>query len=210
VGKHLLDRFMDFEAPKPKVAWDKKERRWKLAPGARWDQALLPVIQNLAAQGCTESDIGMILGADPERAKGVVTRLKKNHKDVRQAWEAGVRMANVQLVAQMFRSAVGYEYVDVDEEYKCVQDPADPTKTKEILVGKKVRKRTQPANAALAMFLAANRMPDQFVDKKVLEQRSIEMKLDKIPTKAQIQSLAGKLSSIKEERKIVESEVIES
>lgn len=207
---HPLDGVTEFRKPKPKVSWDKKERKWKLAPGARWDEALLPVIQNLAAQGCTESDIGMILGADPERAKGLVSRLKGSHEDVRQAWEAGVRMANVQLVAQMLRSAIGYDVEDIDEEYKYVQDPKDPTKLKEILVAKKVKKRTQPANAALAMFMAANRMPDQFVDRKVLEQRSIELKLDKIPTTEQIETLAGKLANLKEDRKIIEAEIIES
>jgi len=210
MGKHPLDGVTEFKKPKPKVSWDKKERKWELAPGARWDEALLPVIQNLAAQGCTESDIGMILGASPERAKDLVVGLKRNHKDVRQAWEAGTRMANVLLVAQMLRSAIGYDYVDEDEEYKYVQDPSDPTKLKEILVGKKVRKRTQPANAALAMFMAANRMPDQFVDRKVLEQRSIELKLDHIPTTDQIETLAGKLASLKDNRKIIEAEIVES
>jgi hypothetical protein len=198
-----------FEKPKPKIEYDEEYRKFKLAKGARWDSGLLPVIQNLAACGCTESDIGVILGADKDRALTLVANLKAKHPDIKKAWQAGIQMAHSILVAQMLRSAIGYDYEDVDLEYKYVQNPKNPEELKEVLVGKKVRKRHQAANAPLAMFMASNRMPDQFVDRKVLERRSIEVKLDKVPTEHQINDLAGKLRRIQEDRKVVEAELVE-
>lgn len=207
---HKLEGVTKFEKPKPKVEYDEEYRKFRLAKGARWDSGLLPVIQNLAACGCTESDIGVILGASEASAEKLVSRLKQNHPDIKKAWEAGTRMAHSILVAQMLRAAMGYDYEDVDLEYKYVQNPKNPEELKEVLVGKKVRKRHQPANGPLAMFVASNRMPDQFVDRKVLERRSIEVKLDKVPTEKQINDLAGKLRRIQEDRKVVEAEIVES
>ena len=207
---HPLEWVSTFEKPEPKVEYDERFRKFRLSKGARWDEGLLPVIQNLAACGCTESDIGVILGADRDRAGKLVANLKRNHPDIQQAWEAGVKMAHSLLVAQMLRSAMGYDYDDVDYDYKYVQDPKNPDKLKEVLIGKRVRHRHQPANAALAMFISSNRMPDQFVDRKVLERRSIEVKLDRIPTEKQINDLAGKLRKVQEDRKVVEAEIVEA
>lgn len=191
--------------------WDEKERKFKLAKGAKFDSTLLPVIQNLAASGLTEADIGMVFGYQGKSARRWLKYLKETNPDTKKAWEIGRSLCNSMHVAQMIREAWGYDYEEVEEKFKYVQDPSNPTETKKVKVGETRTVKHKPGNAALLQFIAENRMPDEF--KRRFEVTRKNMNLDvhgELPSD-QIERLFGKLCEKKQiESEIIEAEVVEA
>ena len=74
--------------------------------------------------------------------------------------------ADKQVEAALFKSAQGYEWEEVTEEWKF-----NPLKGKhEMIVTKKVKKRVAPSNAA-QIFWLKNRLPDNWRDKRYVEDK---------------------------------------
>jgi len=172
--------------------------------------ALLPIVQNLVASGMTESDIGVIVGFQGKNSDDWLNELKRHHPEVVDAYKAGRQIADSIQVAQMYKSAIGYDYEEVDEEWEVVQDKTDPTKLYEVKVGEKRKHRHQPGNAQLAIFLATNRMPEQFKNRVETTKKSFIINGKVELSGDQIERLAGKLFDEARQVKQIESIVVEA
>ncbi len=188
--------------------FDESKRKFVLPKQAHLDLALLPVIQNILAMGGTEADVGMIVGFQGEDARDWLHNRAKSSEDVKLAIKAGHRMANALLVAQMFRSAIGYDYDETVDEYK-YYDHAGTKLKKPVKVSTKVYKKHQPGNALLATFLSENRMPDLFKRRVELTKKNLNFNVDVEATADQIAELAGKVVEFANERKQIKSTVID-
>ncbi len=186
-----------------------KERKFKLPPRTRFDMALLPIIQNLVAAGMTESDIGAIVGYQGKNADDWLNELKRQHPEVMDAYKAGRRIADSIQVAEMYKSAIGYDYQEVEEEYKITVDP-DTGEEITVKTGAKVKHKHQPGNAQLAIFLATNRMPDQFKNRIEATKKSFIINGQVELSGDQIERLAGKLFDESRKVKQIESTVVEA
>jgi len=186
-----------------KVArYSDKERKFCLPERTQYDANWLPVIQNLSALGFPAADIGMILGYSGKNARDFIKNLRKNYPDVAEAIRTGVKMANSFLVAQMYKSACGYDYDEVDFKYTHNEDGS--IKNKIETGGKKKRYSGSPQ---LAMFLAANKMPESFVNRLEISKKSNLNLFEEVPKDA-IKRLAGKLLEFADKRKGVESKEV--
>jgi len=172
-----------------KVArYSDKERKFCLPERTQYDANWLPVIQNLSALGFPAADF--------------IKNLRKNYPDVAEAIRTGVKMANSFLVAQMYKSACGYDYDEVDFKYTHNEDGS--IKNKIETGGKKKRYSGSPQ---LAMFLAANKMPESFVNRLEISKKSNLNLFEEVPKDA-IKRLAGKLLEFADKRKKVESKEV--
>lgn len=179
--------------------YDESARKFVLPPYTRFDTIMLPVIQNLAAMGLTATDIGVIVGCTPEAAKDWLDNVKKNHPEAREAWAIGAKVADANLVAQMYKTACGYEYTK--QKYK-----ADPATGEMTLVEESVEH--QPANAQLAMFIATNRMPEHFKHRVELSKQGLVIDSTNEVSADQIERLAGALVKEAERMKVVDATII--
>lgn len=182
----------------------KKDRKFTLPLRTRFDMALLPIVQNLVAAGMTESDIGVIVGFQGKNSDDWLNELKRKHPEVMDAYHAGRQIADSIQVAEMYRSAIGYDYEEVDEEFS-VNEEGELIK-----VGEKHKHRHQPGNAQLAIFLATNRMPDQFKNRIETTKKSFTINGQVELSGEQIERLAGKLLDEGRRVKQVESIVVET
>jgi len=165
-------------------------------------EPLLPVIQNLTAQGYNLADIGMLLGY-AGNSKVWLSNLKKTHPEIQQAIEAGKDLADVELVKTAFKEATGYTIEEVETEYKLFQNPNDPTKTKWVAVKKKKKPKIVQPNAILLWKLLCSRLPDYFQDSKKIEINKTNLEIKDV-TAEEIRRFAGKFS------KIIDAEFIET
>lgn len=185
--------------------WDSKERKFVLPKGSQFDTSLLPVIQNLTAQGLTEADIGRIVGFQGAEAASWLSHLKQRNDMVHDAAEVGYRMADAALVAQMYRAAVGYDYEEVEENYGI-----DKLTGEWGLKGKKVKTKHQPPNPQLAIFLAVNHMPDLYKNRVETTKNGFQIHASTELSAEQIAGLAGKLMDESRKRKQIDSTVVET
>ncbi len=193
---------MSNEIEKKRVPWSDKERKFILPKNTRWDIKLLPIIQNLVSVGMTEADIGSIVGFQGKNSEDWLNELKRHHPEVKDACAIGKAIADSFLVAQMYRSAVGYEYLE--EEWRRDKD------TGEMVLNKQTLKH-QPANASLAMFIATNHMPEQYKNKVETTKRSFIVNASAELSSDQISKLAGKLIEEADRVKQIENtEIIET
>jgi len=179
---------------------DKKPRKFSLAKGTKYDANMLPVLQNLAALGMNAADIGMIMGHTGD-ARQFIKHMKGKHEEVCEAIEAGNSMANMQLVAQAFKAACGYDYEEIVEDY---DDEGNLLRTK-------VLKKHQRAEPGLLQFLLCNRMEDVFssVHKIEVEKHETSVQVNIDESAKQINELGGKLLELSAKRKQVESTTID-
>ena len=182
------------------VHWGDKERKYVLPERTQYDPNFLPVLQNLVALGLTESDIGAIVGYQGAHSEDWLGNLKQRHPEVQDACEIGARVSNANLVAHMVKAANGYNY----EEVKYRRD----TDTGEMVEYERTLKH-HPANPTLAMFVATNRMPDQFKHRIETTRKSFIIDAKGELSSAQIEKLAGTLMEESRRVKQVESEVID-
>ena len=180
--------------------WGDKERKYVLPARTQYDPNFLPVLQNLTALGLTESDIGAIVGYQGAHSEDWLGNLKQRYPEVKEACDIGARTANANLVAHMYKTATGYDYVE--EEYR--RDP----ETGEMVLYKMVPKH-QPGNATMAMFIATNRMPEQFKHRIETTRKSFIIDAKGELSSEQIEKLAGTLMEESRRVKQIESEVID-
>ncbi len=178
-----------------------KHNKYVLQHRAGFDPKWLPILQNLSALRLKASDIGMILGHTGD-ANSFIANMKKNNPEAKDAIDNGRRMANIEVVAQAFRAACGYEY---EEEHKRYDAKGDLVETKRFT-------KWQKGEPNLLMFLLCNRMGDEFksVHKIEVDRKSVSVEANVEVTGKQIQELGGKLMELANARKKVESEVIDA
>jgi len=181
--------------------YDESKRKFVLPPHTHFDAKLLPVIQNLTAMGLTESDIGVIVGYQGIHADDWLNNLKLTHPEVKTAAEIGKYIADSFLVAQMYKAACGYDHVK--QEFKRDKETGEMVLFKETL-------EHQPSNAQLAMFVATNRMPEQFKHRIDITKKGFIIDATQEISAEQIEKLAGKLMEEAKNVKQIESTVIET
>jgi hypothetical protein len=162
---------------------------------------LLPVVQNLAAAGCTEGEIGMVLGSTSKSPEAMIKRLRNSSLAFEAAWRNGIKAADVQLVRKLFQTAMGYQY-----EEQTVEEKADKFGDVQVFT-KIVRKYEKPSIEAL-MFLIQNRLREEFRNTQRIEvdRKSIDITAD-LTTK-QMSEIGGRLvEHLLEQKKKVESTV---
>lgn len=195
---------------KKTARYSDKKRVFELPKGTLYNAAHLPVIQNLTALGFPAADIGMILGYAGKDARQFIKNLKKNHLDVAKAIRIGNEMANAALVAKMFQSAIGYDFEEeeIKFESKTKFDDKGKAEVIDVPVEKKKKRKHFAGSPQLAMFLAANRMPQSFVNRLEIHKKDFD--LFKETPEEVIKKLAGKLIEYSQTRKKVKSKVIEN
>lgn len=169
------------------------KKKYQLALRSKFNPALLPAITNLVRLGCSEADIGVILGYSGKDAREWIKGLKKRNMDVRDACELGKQMANIALVSRAFQLAMtGYEYVETEETYKAG-----------VLIETKTKKKHTKPNVALLQTLLRSRLPQDFSQTIKIDKRTLNIDID---SDAEVDSFYGRLVN---DKKIVESKEIE-
>ncbi len=180
-------------------------RKFVLPKGTRFDPNFLPMIQNLTALGLTEGDIGTIVGYQGRETDVWLNSLKQYYPEVKEAAEIGKQIANSFLVAQMYKSAIGYDYEEIEECFN-----VDPESGELVKSGEKRKLKHQPGNAQLAMFISTNRMPEQFKHRIDIAKKGFIIDATQEISSDQIERLAGKLMEEARNVKQIESTVIET
>lgn len=178
--------------------FDENKNKFILKKGSFFDTNLLPIIQNLTAQGFTEAEIGAIVGYQGENAGSWIAGIMKSNPEVKDAIKIGRKIADANLVANMYKSAIGYEYEE----------------TEEIVSGDKItikkKHKHQPGNSTMQMFLAVNHMPEQYKNRVETTKKGFVLNTNVEISGEQIEKLAGKLLDTAKQVKQVESKVIDN
>lgn len=185
----------------------KKETKYQIKKRTPFNDVLLPVIQNLSAEGKSLADIGMLLGYAGKSPAAWLKYIKNKYPEVADALAVGAQMADTKLIVTAFDVATGYDIEEVDIEYVTINQ-LDGDKRYEEKNRKIKRKHIQP-NATLLFKLLCTRMPKYFSDTKKFEvdRRSANVKID---MNKEISEFAGKLMQATKDRKQVDSKVVET
>jgi len=179
------------------------KKKFEIKKRARFDASWLPVIQNLTALGLNESDIGVILGYTGKNARDWLNNLKKNHPEVKDAWELGKRIADVQLVTKAFLAATGYDYKQEKVKYKAVTKyDGDKPYTDWIETEREEVLKHAKSDPAVLKFLLCNRLPEFFSETKRLEIDKTILSLEGKDMEAEIKAFAGRLFEIADNKTI--------
>lgn len=174
-----------------------KKKTHQLALRSKFNTALLPAIQNLTGLGCSEADIGIILGYAGKDAREWIKGLKKRNIDVRDACELGKRMANIALVSRAWQLAVeGYDYLEEETTYEIVDGERIETDFK-------TKKKSVKPNPGLLQVLLRSRLPQDFSQTIKIDKRTMNVDMD---IDAEVDRVFGNLIN----RKKVDSEEIEA
>ncbi|MFX0136807.1 MAG: hypothetical protein ACFFDN_24430 [Candidatus Hodarchaeota archaeon] len=169
------------------------------------DLAIEKVVENLAKDGRSQADIGMILGFSGKDAKNWFKRLRKKYSSIQEAWEAGVAAANIQLVKTAFERAIGYEYDEIEEEFEFAgngeyDENSDPIIVR-IPTSRKVKHKKRAPDVSMLKFLLINRLPMEFKDSK-----DIKTKPKKETESQRQKNIAGRLISIIEAEEVKDTD----
>jgi hypothetical protein len=188
------------------------DRKYTIKKRTPFSHDLLPVIESLMAEGRSIADIGMMLGYAGKDPKQWVNYLKKTHPEVKDALDAGSKMADCKLVTTAFDVACGYDVEETTVDYKAIPEPEEKGKKRKYKYIEEKRKvktvHVQPKESLLFRLLC-NRLPEYFSDTKHVEvdKRSIDVRATYTN---EIEGLAGKLMDVAKKRKTVEAEVVET
>ncbi len=186
-----------------------KEKKYEIKKRTPFSHNLLPVIQNLVAEGRSLADIGMMLGYAGKSPKSWMNYLKKNHPDVEDALEAGRKMADTKLVVTAFDVATGYDVEEVHVEM--INNPrlngTGEVQNHYVEKGRKTITKHIKPDAGLLFRMLCNRLPEHFSDTKTIDINKRSLDIHATVT-AEIQEFAGKLIDTAKRRKKVESKEV--
>lgn len=183
----------------------KKEPKTKYQIKRRtpFNDDLLPVIQNLTAEGRSLADVGMLLGYAGKSPAAWLKFLKNKYPEVADAIEVGAKMADTKLIVTAFDAATGYDIEELDIEYVGIPtiDGGGLSKTKFVERSRKVKRKHVRPDTSLLFKLLCNRLPEYFSDTKKFEinKRSVNATVD---MNKEMAVMCGKL------RKVVESKEV--
>jgi len=138
--------------------------------------------------------------------------LKKECTGIDEFMELASQRANVALVAAAVEAAVGYDYEEIKQEYMKVHKGYDDNNEPIIveIPGKRTtNKKHTKKDGSMLKFLLINRLPDYFSDTKKFEINKKTVELKGV-TEEEIKGFAGKLLTVIKERKVVDSEFVET
>jgi len=100
-----------------------KAVRRKLQKGAKYNYDFVQVASRMVAAGMTEKEIGYWLGVKPT----TISKWKQRYEEFKLATDSkssAKKIAVSHLVANGLRSAMGYDYEEVDQVFETVENPA--------------------------------------------------------------------------------------
>ncbi len=100
-----------------------KAIRRKLQKGAKYNYDFVQVASRMVAAGMTEKEIGYWLGVKPT----TISKWKQRYKEFKLATDSkssAKKIAVSHLIANGLRSAMGYDYEEVDQVFETVENPA--------------------------------------------------------------------------------------
>ena len=121
--------------------------RRKLKKGATYSYDFVQVAARMIAAGMTVKDVGFVLGVKPT----TVTKWKERYSEFGEACRDGKETAKQYLVANGLRTALGYDYEEVDQVF------VKNAETNKLVLQKETRKlRHRPVDKDLMMFFLIN------------------------------------------------------
>lgn len=191
----------------PKKQKNPTKTKYQIKKRTPFNDSLLPVIQNLTAEGRSLADIGMLLGYSGKNPAAWLRYVKNKYPDVADAMKVGSQLADTKLIVTAFDAATGYDIEETDTEYVVINQ-LDGNKRYDEKSRKIKRKHIKP-DTGLLFRLLCNRLPEYFQDVKKfqVDKRSIDAKVD---MNKEISGFAGKLMDVVEDRKQVDAKVVET
>ena len=114
----------------------------------------------------------MVLGALGEDSLNWLKDLKAECTTVDEFIEIARQRADIALIVQAVKCALGYEYKEEDKTYRNILNHRDETGApvmKEVVEGRKVKTKRALPNEALLRFLLKCRLPEYFIDVQKVE-----------------------------------------
>ena len=195
----------------------------KLRKGAKYNYDFVQIASRLVAAGMTEKDIGYVLGVKPT----TIAKWKQRYSEFKLATDSNSsakKIAVSHLVANGLRSAMGFDYEEVDQVLEKVKNPdydADDPDCKEdeyiLAVKKETRKlKHRPPDKDLLFFFLIN-LDNEYhsINSLKIEQtkKNLNVNITGNLESGDIRKLAGaafqEADAIDKRTKKVESKVIE-
>ena len=143
--------------------------------------AMTLVAKDLLENNQNIADIGVIVGALGEDSLKWLKDLKTECTTVDEFIEIAKQRADIALIVAAVKTALGYEYEEIDQNYIRIPagyDDAGIPKMREVPGGKKVKTKRALPNEALLRFILKCRLPEYFQETQRIEinKKSIEIK----------------------------------
>lgn len=173
----------------------------KLKHGAKFNFDFCEVAARLSAAGMGERDLAYVLGVKP----CTIHKWKQRYEEFGKSCGKGKELATKYLIANGLRSAMGYDYEEIEQEF-----------VGEKVVKEKRKLKHQPPNTALLIFFLLN-LSDEYHNVKQVEvnetRRNVTVNVTGELESEQIKKLAGAAigvaNRLEHDRKVVGSEIID-
>lgn len=201
-----------------------KAIRRKLQKGAKYNYDFVQVASRMVAAGMTEKDIGYVLGVKPT----TISKWKQRYPDFKLATDSkssAKQIAISHIVANGLRSAIGYDFEEVDQVLEMADNPdyhEEDENCKEperiLVVKKETRKlKHRPPDKDLLMFFLLN-LSDEYhnVRSITVEQtkREVNINITGKLESSDIRKLAGAAfkaaDGLDKKTKVIESKVVDT
>lgn len=145
------------------------------------EAAMTLVAKDLLENNQNIADVGVIIGALGEDSLKWLKGLKKECTTVDEFIEIARQRADIALITAAVKTALGYEYQEIDQNFLRVPDGYDDLgipKMREVPSNKKVKTKRALPNEALLRFILKCRLPEYFTDTQRVEinKKVIEIK----------------------------------
>ena len=153
------------------------------------------VAKDLLENNQSVADIGAIVGALGEDSLKWLKDLKAECSSIDEFIEIARQRADIALIVAAVKTALGYEYEEIDQNFLRVPagyDDAGIPKMREVPSSKKVKTKRALPNEALLRFILKCRLPEYFTDTQRIEINKKTIEVKEIAQK-EIESFAGKL-----------------
>jgi len=157
--------------------------------------AMALVAKDLLENNQNIADIGVIIGALGEDSLKWLKDLKVECTTVDEFIEIARQRADIALITAAVKTALGYDYEEIDENFIKIPDGYDSVgrpKMRNVRSGKKVKTKRALPNEALLRFLLKCRLPEYFQETQRIEINKKTIEIKEIAQK-EIESFAGKL-----------------
>jgi len=157
--------------------------------------ALTLVAKDLLENNQSVADVGVIVGALGEDSLKWLKDLKKECSSIDEFIEIARQRADIALIVAAVKTALGYEYEEIDENFLKVPDGYDDNgnpRMREVPSNKKVKTKKALPNEALLRFILKCRLPEYFQDTQRIEINKKTIEIKEIAQK-EIENFAGRL-----------------
>ena len=200
-----------------------KAIRRKLRKGAKYNYDFVQIASRMVAAGMTEKEIGYWLGVKPT----TISKWKQRYEEFALATNSqssAKQIATSHLIANGLRSAMGYDYEEVDQVLEMVDNPdydEEDEKCKEPKLIQVVKKETRklkhrPPDKDLLMFFLLN-LSDEYHNVKSVHieqtKKQVNVNITGQLESSDIRKLAGAAfqtaDSMDQKTKVIESKIVD-